>query len=349
IASSDLSFEIDELRRSLAASFLVVSALAIVLSVLLARQLTAPARRLAAAARRLAAGDREARVGPAPADEIGAAAAAFDAMAERVHELELERRALMRTVSHDIHSLIAGMRAGVEALDRGAGQDPELGPTLLRGLTSHTARLQRLVDDLLESARLESGGLELSRRPLVPEALLEQARAELAADLADRRIALVVECEAGLPALDADADRLLQVIGNLVDNSLRYTPPGGQIELRAYRTGSGVGLRLADTGSGFAVEELDGADGVAGPGGRFGLGLRIARGLVEAHGGRFAIASTPGAGTTVTIELPIEAESTPPPSADDGAPEPRRDATEPARAPLAKRQDRRYRRPVRAG
>jgi signal transduction histidine kinase len=299
---------VDTLRRALLVGLAGVGALTAVVAVLLAASLAAPARRLASAAAQLASGDLAIRCDVRGTDEVAAAAHAFDDMAARLQGLESARQELMGAVAHDLHSSTMALGMAVEALERGAADDPLLRAELLRGIGGHTHRLTRLADDLLQTAQLETGGLRLEREPLAPAALLRQTAAEFAAEAAARRVALAVEAVDPLGLIEGDSARLGQALANLVENALRHAPPGSTIHLHAHASGGEVTLAVTDEGPGFAqASGLSAGGPPAGAGqrpGRLGLGLAIVRAIVEAHGGRLEIASAPGAGARFALVLP---------------------------------------------
>ncbi|HZR97654.1 MAG TPA: ATP-binding protein [Chloroflexota bacterium] len=312
---ADVNAEVDSLRRALLIGLAGVGALTVVVAGLLAASLAAPARRLASAAAQLAAGNLAIRCDVRGSDEIAAAAHAFDDMAARLQALEGARQELMGAVAHDLHSSTMALGMAVEALERGAADDPLLRAELLRGIGGHTHRLTRLADDLLQTAQLETGGLRLDQEPLAPVALLRQAAAEFAADAAARRVLLVVEAPDPLALVEGDAARLGQALANLVENALRHAPPGSTVHLQAEARSGEVVLAVADEGPGLgqtavalnSAEPPGAASAPPGPGqrrGRLGLGLAIVRGIVEAHGGRLEITSAPGAGARFALVLP---------------------------------------------
>ncbi|HLH25431.1 MAG TPA: ATP-binding protein [Chloroflexota bacterium] len=313
-ALADVSGEVAHLRGALLLGLASVGAVAVAVALLLAGSLAAPARRLAGAAGQLAAGNLAIRCDVQGSDEVAAAAHAFDDMAARLQALEGARQELMSAVAHDLHSSTMALGMAVEALERGAADDPPLRAELLHGIGGHTHRLTRLADDLLQTAQLETGGLRLEPEPLAPAALLRQTAAEFAAEAAARRVALAVEAAEPLALVEGDPARLGQALANLVENALRHAPPGSTVHLQAQMANGEVVLAVADEGPGFVPPTGQGErsrpDGpAAAPAprprpGRLGLGLTIVRGIVEAHGGRLEIASAPNAGARFALVLP---------------------------------------------
>ncbi len=176
--------------------------------------------------------------------------------------------------------------------------------------------LERLIDDLRVLSLAEAGQLALHREEVLLRPLLENVQRSFAAQAAGQDVQLIIDAHGELPLIEVDPQRMQQVLGNLVANSLRHTPPGGTIQLRATPQGPRVQLVVADTGGGIAPDELphifdrfwrsDRARSRQGSGA--GLGLAIARQLIETQGGQINAQSQLGQGTTITITLPLATE-----------------------------------------
>ncbi len=228
----------------------------------------------------------------------------------RLRHLETVRRDFIANLSHELRTPLAALQALTETLQDGALDDPTAARRFLSRMADEVAALSRLVRDLLDLARLEGGHAALQLRPEAPAELLRLAaeRATLAAQQAG--ITLTVEAAPHLPPVLADRARLLQVLANLVDNALRFTPEGGRITLGAAASSQGIRFWVQDTGIGIAPEHLprlferfykvDPARQRRGT----GLGLSIAKHIVEAHGGQIGVESTPGQGSTFWFVLP---------------------------------------------
>lgn len=306
----DLNSQMQTIETIILAGLAAAVGVALLISLVLAQNLSASARRLAAAARGVASGRPMRRLGMKGKDEIQEAGRAFDAMADRLERLEKARQQLMGDISHDLHSSITGVTMAVEAMQQGAVDDPAMRPLLLGGLASHGRRLHRLADDLLEAARIESGGLQLQRELVDPRQVLGNVAAEFVAEAAQQGVEIeLCEC-ADLPALWADGGRIAQALGNLVENAIRYSAQGGVVSLEGQAWGGECRLLVRDQGPGIPPEELDrlfdrfNRYDVARPG-RLGFGLAIAKGLVEAHGGRIEVESEIGVGSVFTLVLPV--------------------------------------------
>jgi signal transduction histidine kinase len=283
---------------------------ALVTSTLLARRIAQPIRALAEAARGLAGGRYSARVPPQGPEELRELAGAFNSMAARLESEDRRRRELMADIAHELRTPIATIEGYVEAVADGAiPNDAATWATIEEA----GRRMRRLVEDLAMVTAAEEGRVELRRGRLDPSTVLRTA-ADAARPLAlTAGVTLTVRVDGGLPALDADPERIGDVLAAVLDNALRHTPAGGSIELSAGAVPAGVVLRVADSGEGIAREHLprvferffrvDPSRSRAHGGS--GIGLAVSRALVTAMGGTIGIASNGlGRGTTVTMTLP---------------------------------------------
>ena len=293
--------------------FLLAGAIAGVISLLIARWLargmTQPLRDMAAAARAMETGDYTRRIRTRSRDEVGQLAAAFNRMSAELEVLEQSRRDLVANVSHELKTPITAIRAHLENLADGVEQpDPET----LHVMLVQTERLGRLVDQLLELSRLESGEVPMQIEPTALEPLVERVISEISVGRSVTDVAISADVTPELVA-EADAERIHQVLFNLVDNAVRFTPPGGSVAIAADREEDRVVVRVTDSGVGIAPEHLPRlferfyrADPSRSrdDGGGTGIGLAIARSIVEAHGGRITATSEPGRGSTFTFDVP---------------------------------------------
>jgi signal transduction histidine kinase len=287
--------------------------------------LTTQIEDLSRAAARLAGGDMSARVGsPHGKDEIGQLATAFDDMAERLQQafgreraLEAGRRELISAVSHDLRTPLATTRAMVEALADGVVTDRTDVQRYLSLILRDIQHLSRLIDDLFELSQIDSGALSLHCVPIDVAQLVSETVAAYQAPAAENGVRLQ---EALAPSVqptrvEGDPDRLQRVLRNLLDNALRHTPAGGTIQVQAASEGGQVQVSVSDSGPGVADTDLERIfdrfyrgelsrrrDGSAAAGA--GLGLAIARGLVQAHRGRIWAEPSPMGGVSVQIRLP---------------------------------------------
>ncbi|MEU8326088.1 ATP-binding protein [Nonomuraea sp. NPDC048881] len=293
---------------SIAGAALLVLVLTVGVSVMAARRLVGPVNALTHAARRMRDGDSSARVQVRTTGEISELATAFNEMSEHLQRMEEQRKAMVSDVSHELRTPLSNLRGWLEAAQDGVA---ELDPALIASLVEELLLLQHIVDDLQDLALADAGKLRLHLDPVHLGDLLDQVatahrgRAEAAGLTLTTGIV-------GAPTLTADPVRLRQAIGNLVTNSLRYTPAGGHITLAARQDGDHVAIEVTDTGIGIRAEHLPhvfdrfwrAEKSRNRRTGGSGLGLAIVRDLAEAHGGTATAASTPGVRTTFSLRLP---------------------------------------------
>ena len=299
---------------SLGVALAVALVVAVAVSAYVTRRIARPVQTLAAAASQVAAGRYDVSV-PAPAlgTEFDTLAVSFTAMAGRLDAVEATRRRLLSDLAHEMRTPVATLDAYLEGLEDGVLTLDEETSAMLRG---QTRRLARLAEVISAVSRAEEHQLDLRPAAVPPQQLVDAAIAAATDRYAEAGVELAADVPAGLPPVRVDADRLAQVLGNLLDNALRHTPRGGRVGVTARAAGRTVTLAVSDTGSGIPAEHLphvferfyrvDAARDRAHGGS--GIGLAIARAIVEAHGGEIGATSTgPGAGATFTISLPAAA------------------------------------------
>lgn len=285
-------------------------AVALLLAALLARSLTKPIRELTAATAAVAEGKLGAQVPVRSEDELGQLAASFNHMSNDLARSTAARRQMTADVAHDLRTPLSLLLGYTEALQDGKLQGDRTNYAVMHDAAQ---QLQRLVEDLNTLALADAGELPLMRRPADPKALLERSALTFMPRAEAQGVTLSVEAADDLPDVNVDTDRFTQVLNNLVANALRYTPAGGRITLFAENAGgaSTVLLRVSDTGRGISPEDLPhifdrsyrGDTARQTQNGEAGLGLAIARSIVESHGGAIEVSSTPDVGTTFTIRL----------------------------------------------
>lgn len=286
---------------------------ALAVSVFLTRRIGRSLGELTSAAQVVAGGGFGARVpDPGMGPELDELAGAFNHMAARLEESEGLRRRLLSDVAHELRTPVATLEAQLESLEDGI---TTLDVATLQVLRDQGTRLTRLAQDLAAVTRAESGDVRLDTSPHRPADLLNRAAAAAAAraDAADVALGVDPTVRADLPEVDVDPERIAQVLGNLVDNALRHTPPGGSVTLGGRATTDAVELSVTDTGAGIEPRHLphvferfyradDARDRHSGGS---GIGLAISRALVEAHGGTIrATSDGPGRGSTFVVVLP---------------------------------------------
>jgi signal transduction histidine kinase len=269
-------------------SGVIAAAVAMTMVWFLARGMTSPLREMAAAASEMAKGNYDRRVHSASRDEVGELARAFNRMAADLAETDRVRRDLVANVSHELRTPITALQAVLENLVDGV-TDPD--PQTFRTMLAQVERLGRLVKQLLDLSRLESGAVPLDRTAFRVEPMLEHAVRE--SQLHAPEIPVQVTVDAHDLTADGDPERVHQVVANLLENAVRHTPRGGIVEVRARRGERGVVIEVLDEGPGIpdvdqarVFERFYRADSArASRDGGAGLGLAIAQWIVDLHGG----------------------------------------------------------------
>jgi signal transduction histidine kinase len=287
----------------------IAAFIALFLARILARGMTQPLRDMAHAAGAMTRGDYRQRVRARSRDEVGQLATAFNRMAGEMEGLERLRRDLVANVSHELKTPISALRARLENLLDGVEQ-PD--PLLIGVMLQQTERLSRLVDQLLDLSRLESGDLPLEIEPVQLAPLVERVVGEVEVARGDREIHVRNLVPDDLPPVEGDRERIHQVLFNLVDNALRFTSQGGEVTVRATREDGSCEVSVEDTGPGIPPEHLPLVferfyrvdPSRSREDGGTGIGLAIARSVVEAHGGRIWAESRVGVGSRFRFVLP---------------------------------------------
>ncbi len=288
----------------------IAAVIALVMARWLARGMTQPLRDMASAAHRMETGDYSTRVFTTSRDEVGQLAVAFNRMSQEFETLETSRRELVANVSHELKTPITAIRAHLENLLDGVEQP---NAETLQVMLAQSERLGRLVEQLLELSKLESGEIPLRREEVSLAPVVRQVLSEIDVASADRAIELSSHVPDDLPAIEADRERVHQVLFNLVDNAMRFTPDGGAVRVEAHRENGSVSISVRDSGVGIPNDALPrlferfyrvDASRSRGDGGT-GIGLAIARSVVEAHGGTISAESELGHGSVFTFDLPV--------------------------------------------
>jgi signal transduction histidine kinase len=277
-------------------------------------------KEMIAAARRMAAGDLSARVPRSNEREIAELADAFNAMASRLEvafarqrELEEARQGLIASVSHDLRTPLASLRVMVEAIADGVADDPATVRRYIAAMERETVSLGKLIDDLFEIARLDAGQVTLKLEPSPIATLVLETLESMNAQAARQGIVLRSNVDWAVPPVMIDPDRIQRVLYNLIQNAIRHTPADGSVVVEVLDRGTDVQVNVCDTGEGIAAADLphvfdrfyrgDKARSRDNGGGA-GLGLTIARRLVETHGGRIWVAQPPEGGSVFSFTLP---------------------------------------------
>ena len=309
--STDIHFDKQQRRSSW-----IIVILAILLAAgatfPLARGLLRPVKRLVEGTHRLAAGDFSTRVTPVGRDELGRLAQDFNQLASTLEKNQRMRRAFMADISHELRTPLAVLRGELEAIQDGVRR---FTPESVTSLQMEVATLTKLVDDLHQLSLSDEGALAYQKKTLDIVALLEVAAGAFKARFHARGLALRLTLPQHI-SLFGDADRLMQLFNNLLENSLRYTDAGGELHISGEARGHRLYLRFADTAPGVSDEQLtqlferfyraEGSRSRASGGS--GLGLAICQNIVQAHGGTLQATHSPAGGVSINVTLPLETE-----------------------------------------
>ncbi|HEX2905549.1 MAG TPA: HAMP domain-containing sensor histidine kinase [Phototrophicaceae bacterium] len=283
-------------------------AIAGLLAALISRNIARPLQQLGQAAEAVAAGDYQQRVPARGPREVRAAAEAFNQMSAQVSTTQQAQQDFLANVSHDLKTPLTSIQGYSQAIMDGAAKDPKNAAGIIY---DEAARLNRMVLELTDLARLQAGQLSMQLQPL-KISLLAAAVGERVNIVAQRKgITLHVDTPP-LPDIQGEGDRLVQVLTNLLSNAITHTPSGGQVWLRTQVNNGGVEISVQDTGKGIPSEDLPRiferfyqVDKTRGPRRGTGLGLAIVQEIVTAHGGRISVTSAGlGQGATFTVWLP---------------------------------------------
>lgn len=311
---------VDQVWRTLLWGGMGALMLALIMGAFIAHTLTRPLRALTEATQDVARGNLGRQVAVESKDELGDLTLAFNHMSsDLAHSVNL-RRQMTADIAHDLRTPLSVILGYTEALDEGVLAPSSDTYAILHDEARH---LSRLVDDLRTLSLAEAGELRLYVQTIAPEELLARAAAAHKV-LADQKgITLTSKSDPSLTTIDVDPERMAQVLHNLVSNALRYTPQGGVIALSAAPSGDGVDITVHDSGQGIAPEHINKVferfyrvDSARQQTGESGLGLPIAKSLVEMHGGSIRVDSEVGKGTTFTVHLPQDKTHEPLPDTD---------------------------------
>lgn len=306
---------LDEVSEALALAALGATALALALALVLAWALLRPLRALQQSSEAIARGDLGTQMPVTGPTEYRTVASAFNRMSAALAESTASRQRMTSDIAHELRAPVSVMRAQLEAMLDGVFP---LNADQLAIVYDETLHLGRLIEDLRTLTRAEAGRLPLNLTSVDPAALAQRMVTEFLPLAQDQQIALDAAIEPDLPAIRADDDRLRQIFSNLLANALAHTPSGGRITVSVARGEGVVRFGVADTGPGLTPEQAAHVferfyrtdDARQRDQGGSGLGLAITHELVRLHGGRIAVESALGAGSTFTFEVPVAAAGT---------------------------------------
>jgi len=302
--------------------------IALILSALVTRSIVRPIQHVAAAADAMANGDLQHRAPLEGPVEVRDLATNFNTMAERVRASQLSQRDFLANVSHELKTPLTSVRGFAQAISDGAAGDAESVRRSAEIIREEADRMARMVGDLLDLSRIETGQMVMRRAPVSVADVLRGCVEKQSLRARSASVNLTADVPSVLPAIQGDGDRLAQVFTNLIDNALKHTPPGGKVAVLArVMSGSSVArkgkawpgsveISVSDTGAGIPAEDLsriferfyqvDKSRARGASGGSLGLGLAIVKEIVTAHGGSVHAESVTGLGTKFIVRLPLE-------------------------------------------
>ncbi|NCC34043.1 MAG: HAMP domain-containing protein [Chloroflexia bacterium] len=308
------TFGFANLARGVGAAGLALGGILLGLAIFFSRRISTPLAQLNQAAQSLTAGDMQVRVEPGRVREVADLALSFNQLADALSAADQQRRQLTADVAHELRTPLSIIKGRLEGVQDGVYEPDQ---PQIAALLGEVALLERLIEDLRLLALADAGQLALYPELCAPAQLLHDTARSFARQAEEQAVTLHVEAVDPLPEVLVDPQRISQVLGNLVGNALRHTPADGQITLSAQVVDGGVAFAVSDTGHGIAPADLphifdrfyrvDRARSRSAGGA--GLGLAIARRIIETHGGTITATSTLGDGTTMRFVLPLEPAS----------------------------------------
>ncbi|MBN6189174.1 HAMP domain-containing histidine kinase [Aneurinibacillus sp. BA2021] len=287
---------------------MLVITFSLLVSMAVAKKITAPIQTLIRAADAFAKGDYAHPVPAASSDEIGTLAHTMEHMADEIHKTEQLKNDFISSVSHELRTPLTSVKGWAETLLSGDPDDREEIDMGLRVILKETDRLILLVEDLLDFSKLHSEKIKLERKAIDIRALLFEVQVQFEVRAKAKDIRLQTDSAAGEHILIGDPNRLKQVFVNLLDNALKFTPPNGWIRLSLQPDGMFFRIDIADSGEGIPPEDIKrvtekfykGKSRLSGS----GIGLAVSKEIIRAHKGQLLVTSKVGAGTVVTLLLP---------------------------------------------
>ena len=304
--------EFTQFRELIAAILIFAMILTAAIGYFLALNISRPIQRATQQIYQVAKGELR---GPQPEygpEEVRLFIRAMNYLAEQLNNLEQSRSQLLANLVHELGRPLGALRSGIQALSKGAWKDPELLNEMTQGMEQETVQLEHLIDELAQLHGQSLGVMELNRQPLELSKWLPPVLSPWKQAAIEKHLHWNEDIPDNIPAVQADANRITQVLGNLISNAIKYTPVGGTVTVSAGSEPGAVWVKVNDTGPGISPDEQEKIFNpyYRGEQGRrirqgMGLGLSIARDLVSAHGGRLDVESTPGFGSSFTVKLPL--------------------------------------------
>ncbi len=290
---------------------LLAIGIALLLTFILSRRILAPVKALTVAAGQFGKGDFSRRVDFNDKGEVGELAQSFNSMADNLERNERLRRNMVADIAHELRTPLSNLRGYLEAVSDGVVKADD---ATIRSLNEEASSLSRLVDDLQEVSLADAGEIKLIIQPEDISRLINEAVTALQTKAADSGLTINTEQPSALPTVNIDSHRIKQVLLNLLENAIAHTERGGSVTVAAREQEDKIYISIADTGEGIPSEDLPlvferfyrvDKSRTRATGGS-GLGLTIAKRLVEAHGGTIEVTSQPGRGSTFTFAIPLQ-------------------------------------------
>lgn len=315
---------VQSFNRALMYMFAIVFLLAVIVSLLISRNMSKSIQPLRRATRQIADGNYETRLPVTRTDELGdlafdfnSMAAQLEASAKKLNQYETLRRQLIMDVTHELRTPLTSIRGIIEGLKNNLVTQPEDTQKYYGIIEKETFRLIRLINELLDMEKIENGMITLHKKQIPLRELMEVVTDSLEIVLEEKSLPIIIECDPTL-FVYGDYDRLMQILINLVKNSIQFTDYGS-IRLRGTETETETQIQISDTGQGMSSEELafiwerfyKADPSRSKSNSETGLGLSIVKRLVEAHQGTIEVQSTPGIGSEFLITLPKNKPSSP--------------------------------------
>ena len=301
----------ESFREALSWAALAAGAAALGVSLILSKRVVTPVREMMSASRHIAEGHYEERVQDRSADELGQLAHSFNQMAGKLQQAETLRRQLIGDVAHELRTPLTAIKGSMEGLIDGVL--PATSETYQQ-IHDEAERLSRLVTDLQELNRVESGTLEVVLEPVELSEIINTVFKRFGQQFQSKGVRLTRDIPPNLPTLQVDSNRIIQVLTNLLNNALRYTPEGGAVSVDATQSGSHIQITVSDNGIGISREHLAHIftrfyrvdKSRSRNAGGSGIGLTISKHIIETHGGKIWVESDgKGKGSTFVFTLPL--------------------------------------------
>ncbi len=302
----------DDLLSPLVQAGAIAALLSVVLAALISRSIARPLNKMASVAQGIARGDYSQTAPASGPDEVRALGQSLNSMSQQVRATQQAQRDFLANVSHELKTPLTSIQGFSQALLDGTAASPEAIRRSAGIIHDEAERMRHLVGDLLDLAKLDAGLNALNRAPLDVRPLLLGQVEKFSLRAQEKGVSLQSDLPPALPTLQADADRLTQVLTNLLDNALKHTPAGGRVTLAAAPDRGGLLIRVSDTGPGIPAEDLPRiferfyqVDKSRARSAGVGLGLAITKEIVAAHKGTLSVDSQVGAGSTFSVWLPL--------------------------------------------